>query len=287
MENPKVPPVFTVTGYRAWKTIVPEKRAFALAASCVTEIPDIIENIVKARDQDLARTTGVKTLLEELDKYFAKASEVEIFDSFVDLMYSKRSSSDDLSEFVSKYRTRFDTISSQDLNLQSICSMLLLANLSFTPQEMALAKSVLLKEGSIKDLKVEETCRVIKMLFVDSSSRMDSVSTSSSYMVPKTESINFAGHFGKGYGKDSRQWNSYSGGSYGYNSGKSFGGRKGKGKGKRFSNQNSFQQHTDYQGKGRKGANKGSYKGSGWKSVNAVNTSANTSTSTSQVPTSE
>ena len=293
MENSKSPPIFTVSGYRAWKTrvrlwekftdIPKDKRAFALAACCVSEIPDIIDNLVISKDKELGSEAGVETLLTALDQYFAKSTEIEVFDKFVELMYSRREPNSDLTQFVTSFRTRFDSVSAHELNLQAVCSMVLLANGGFTPQELALVKSVLLKgDGSIKDLKVEETCRVVRTLLVDSISKSESLTTS----MVKSEGVNYVGH--KGYGKGNRfgsNRNSYGSGNYysgsyrnDFSYGKRHSGKKGKGK----SYQNYDKQHGyGYGGKshdGLKGYGKG---GKNWNPVNNVTTNTSVDKATS------
>lgn len=291
-DNPKTPPTFSSSKYKAWKTRVklwekftevePKKRAFVLASTCVTEIPDIIDNLLRTQDENLSKEGGVDVLISHLDEYFSKSTELETFDRFVELMNTKRSVDQPLSEFVSIFRTRFDSISVENINLQSMCSMLLLANGQFTSQESALIKSILLKDDSLADLKVESTCQTVKMLLVDSTSM-------GSESVVKSESVNWT----KGYGKGSfgKPWNSnrfgqshgkhgkgkgkhkkgYSDNRYGDN--RQFSGNYGKGS----HNQNQHSSSSSYQSRDSKGSGKGYYSsgnyGSGFHYGNSVSVS--------------
>ena len=177
-----MPPAFNASNYKTWKTriqiwenftdVPKKKRAFVIALTAVGEIPDIIENLIKNHKDELSTENGVQFLLLHLDEFFGRAAELDLFDRFMSLVHSKRSESQTLADYVASFRTRFESVASEDLNLQSICSLLLLANGTFDSHELALLKSMLLKDKRIADLKVDTTCSVVKTVLVDSTSSM-------------------------------------------------------------------------------------------------------------------
>ena len=262
MDNPKVPPAFSAKQYKAWKTrvrlwqrftdIEKDKQAFVLASTCVAQIPDIIANLLNSSDDKLSKDNGVEFLLKELDVYFGKSEQLDIFDRFVQLM--------NLRSHISTFRTLFDGVVSEQLDMQNVCSLLAMVNGNFSGNELALVKSVLLKDSQITKLKVDDTCNAIKTVLVDSSSG------SQQPVSVKTESVFYGSNKGrkggqKGYGsyfdnrysypKGKGKQNSYPHcGSYDYSSGYRFGSGKG---GKRNYQSNHYQGHS---GQSRKGTGK-------------------------------
>ena len=145
--------------------------------------------------------------MQSLDSYFSKSVELDTFDKFVNLMYLRREQGGDIGKYVADFRTRFDAVVSTKVDLQSVCSMLLMANGSFTAQEQALLKSILLRDGGISDLKVAKTCETVKTLLVDSASTQ-----SPSGVKLEAEASANAVHFRKGNrkgGKGKGKWNSH------------------------------------------------------------------------------
>ena len=217
-DNPKSPPTFSVSNYEVWKVRVnlwtkftdvdKTKRAFVIASTCVAEIPEIIKNILSAHDDDLSRENGLEFLLAKLDSYFAKSAELSSFDKFMDLLSLKRDSTGDVHEFVSSFRAKFNAVIGDELNMESICSMLVMTNGNFTSQETTLLKSVLLKDGKLKDLKVDSTCETIKNLLVDSTKKDEMNSE-----LPVNKVSFRKGRKGKGKGKG--KFNSNQSGMYG------------------------------------------------------------------------
>ena len=245
MDNPKTPPAFTVKEFKSWKTRVrlwqkftdvpPEKQSYVLASTCVSQIPDLIDNLLKSHDEQLSKNDGVEFLLAKLDEHYGKSTELDIFDRFVQLINLRRKEGSDLSEYLSDFRTKFDAAVAEKLDMQNLCSLLVMANGSFSGSELALVKSVLLRDNRISALKVDSTCSAIKTILVDSSTSAHTVSPSSPSEI-KTESINYSSNrhsrYGsqKGYGSkgkfhhyDSRQRFDYKGQNKGKGKGKSKG----------------------------------------------------------------
>lgn len=209
-DNPKTPPVFNISQYDTWKVRVElwtkftdidrSKRAFVIASACVSEIPEIIKNILASHDAELSKADGLEFLIKQLDSYFLKSVEQTAFDKFVDLCSLKREGPSNTADYVSSFRTKFKSVTAENLNVESIFSLLVLANGNFSNQEKALLKSVLLKDGGLKDLKVDSTCEVIKDLLVDSTgtgSANDPIVVSN----VSSGSANYTRHYGKGKGK--------------------------------------------------------------------------------------
>ena len=229
--NLKNPPVFDPNRYAIWKTRValwqqytdtdPTKAAFIVANACINEIPQIIQNILEKHSADLKKDSGVVFLIKQLDTYFAKSVEMDQFDKLLELFQSRRSGQD-LTSFLAEFRTKFDSVMSSEINMESLCSILLLASGDFSSHEQMLLKSVLLKDEPLKNLKVDSVCKTIKTLLVDAnSSSSTDIKTESAFYSGQMRYTNDRSHGsgGQWYGNwQSDQWYSSKG--------------KGKGKGK-------------------------------------------------------